>query len=143
MTFESYSPEQTSEIGVNFAKSAKPGDIFCLTGNLGAGKTVFAGGFAKGLGIKCDITSPTFTILNEYHDGRLGLYHFDLYRLDSPDGLFGIGYEEYFYGNGVTLVEWPERAGELIPLSAVYISIETDFENNTDFRRITISGQCI
>ena len=139
MIYESSGTDDTAKIGGELAKNAKPGDVFCLTGNLGAGKTVFAGGFAKGLGINCDITSPTFTILNEYHGGRLRLYHFDLYRLKDPFELFGIGYEEYFYGNGITLVEWPERAVDLIPQNAIYISIETDFANNPEFRRITIN----
>ena len=139
MTYESFSTEDTLKIGERLAKKAKPGNIFCLTGNLGTGKTVFAGGFARGLGINGDITSPTFTILNEYHEGRLPLYHFDLYRLNSPNELFGIGYEEYFYGNGVTLVEWPERAESLIPQSASFIKFETDFALKQDFRRIIIN----
>ena len=143
MTYESFNVEDTAKIGEDLAKNAKPGDIFCLSGNLGAGKTVFAGGFAKGLGIDSDVTSPTFTILNEYHDGRLCLFHFDFYRLEDPNELFGIGYEEYFYGNGVTLVEWPERAKELIPKDANFIKIETDYVSNPDFRRITVGEQCI
>ena len=143
MIFESFSADDTAKIGEGLAKNAKPGDIFCLAGNLGAGKTVLAGGFAKGLGIDCDITSPTFTILNEYHEGRLPLYHFDLYRLNDPGELFGIGYEEYFYSDGVTLVEWPERAKGLIPHDAIFISIEADFENNPDYRRIIVGEQCI
>ena len=143
MIYESYGAEDTSIIGELLGKKAKSGDVYCLTGNLGAGKTVFAGGFAKGLGIDCDITSPTFTILNEYHGGRLSLYHFDLYRLKEPDELYGIGYEEYFYGGSVTLVEWPERAGELIPQNAIFVAIETDFALCPDFRRITIDEQCI
>ena len=139
MTYESLSIEDTAKIGEELAKNTKRGDIFCLAGNLGAGKTVFAGGFAKGLGINCYITSPTFTILNEYHEGRLCLYHFDLYRLKDPNELFGIGYEEYFFGDGVTLVEWPERAESLIPQNAVFITIETDFSICPNFRRITIN----
>ena len=139
MIYESQSAEDTAKIGESLAKNAKPGDIFCLRGDLGAGKTVFAEGFAKGLGVNCDITSPTFTILNEYYEGRLCLYHFDLYRLKDPSELFGIGYEEYFFGNGVTLVEWPERAEDLIPHNAIFITIETDFDNNPCFRRITIN----
>ena len=139
MKYESYSAKDTESIGETFAKNVKPGDVICLCGNLGAGKTVFAKGFAKGLGINCDVTSPTFTILNEYHEGRLPLYHFDLYRLKDSNELLGIGYEEYFYGNGVTLVEWPKRAEALIPQDAMFITFETDFERNQDYRRITIS----
>ena len=143
MIHESSSTEDTAKIGEELAKNAKPGEVYCLVGNLGAGKTVFAGGFAKGLGINCVVTSPTFTILNEYHEGKLCLFHFDLYRLDDPDELLGIGYEEYFYGSGVTLVEWPEIAMELIPQNATFIAIETDFEGDPSFRRITIGEQCI
>ena len=139
MIYESSKAADTVAIGENFAKNARSGDIFCLAGNLGVGKTVFASGFAKGLGINCDITSPTFTILNEYHEGSLCLFHFDLYRLTSPYELLAIGYDEYFFGNGVTLVEWPERAGNLIPQNATFITIETDFKINLSYRRITIN----
>ena len=139
MIYESFSAEYTTKIGEELAKNAKSGDVFCLKGDLGAGKTVFARGFAKGLGVSGEITSPTFSILNEYNEGRLYLYHFDLYRLKDPNELFGIGYEEYFYGDGVTLVEWPEHAKDLMPQDANFIKIETDFDNNPNFRRITIN----
>ena len=143
MTYESFCAEDTAKIGGELALGAKAGDVFCLAGNLGAGKTVFAGGFARGLGLSCEITSPTFTILNEYRGGRLSLFHFDLYRLKDPSELYGIGYEEYFFGGGVTLVEWPIRAGGLIPQNAVHIAIEIDFDISMDFRRITVGEQCI
>ena len=139
MIYNSYSALDTAKVGKEFAKNASPGDVICLSGDLGAGKTVFAGGFAKGLGLKNDITSPTFTILNEYHEGRLSLYHFDLYRIEDANELHGIGYEEYFFGEGVTLIEWPERAVQLIPPNAVRINIETDFELDLSFRRITVN----
>ena len=139
MMHKSFSASDTARIGAELAKNAKPGDVFCLIGDLGAGKTVFAGGFAKGLGINHDIVSPTFTILNEYHQGRLSLFHFDLYRIEDPNELIGIGYEEYFYGDGVTLLEWPEIAINLIPHNAIYITFETDFAINPDFRRIIIN----
>ena len=138
MTYESQSSEDTKKIGETLAISAKPGDVFCISGDLGAGKTVFAKGFAKGLGINSEITSPTFTILNEYYNGRLPLFHFDLYRLKDSNELHGLGYEEYFFGSGVTLIEWPERAENLIPQNAVFLTIETDLDISPDFRRITI-----
>ena len=139
MIYETCSEGETEKIGEQLAKNAKPGDVFCLKGNLGAGKTVFARGFARGLGISADITSPTFTILNEYQGQKHCLYHFDLYRLKDPGELFGIGYEEYFYGNGVSLVEWPEIAEGLIPEDATLITIEADFDKNPMHRRITIN----
>ena len=139
MIYESYSKTETEKIGKELAKNSKPGDIYCLVGNLGAGKTVFAGGFAKGLGLDIDISSPTFTILNEYHGGKLCLYHFDLYRINDQSELYGIGYEEYFYGDGVSLVEWPKIAENLIPDNATFIIFEADFEQNPNFRRITIN----
>ena len=138
MVFESHSAEDTEKIGCELAKKALPGDIYCLSGELGAGKTVFAKGFAKGLGITARVTSPTFTILNEYGGGKVNLYHFDLYRLESPEELVGIGFEEYLFGEGVTLIEWPEKAGNLLPAHAVHIKIETSFIENPDYRRFTV-----
>ena len=137
--FESLSPGDTARIGEEIARNAKARDVFCLSGELGAGKTVFASGFAQGLGIGEDILSPTFTLLNEYRGGRLPLYHFDLYRLDAPAELCGIGYEEYFFGDGVCLVEWPCRAGGLIPENAFFALFETDFGKGPMYRRITVT----
>ena len=139
MVYESHSTDETERIGYELAKKAAPGEIYCLSGNLGAGKTVFARGFARRLGIKTNITSPTFTILNEYSEGKLKLYHFDLYRLENERELIGIGYDDYFNGEGVTLIEWPEKAGNLIPENSVHVAIETDFEKPPEYRRITIN----
>ena len=138
MVYESYCTDDTKKIGFELAKKAAAGDVYCLIGELGAGKTVFAKGFARGLGIDADVTSPTFTILNEYRESRLSLFHFDLYRMGNPYELFAMGYEEYFFGDGVTLVEWPENAGNLIPDNSVHIRIETDYERSPEFRRITV-----
>ncbi len=140
MKSESYSEKDTFEIGRALAEKALPGSIYCLDGDLGAGKTVFAKGFAAGLGITEPVTSPTFTIIHEYDEGRLPLYHFDVYRISDPDEMLAIGYEEYFYGNGVCLVEWSELIEELIPPEAVRIRITGDMEKGLDYRRIEIKS---
>ena len=138
MICKSYSAEDTENLGFMLGQEAKKGDIICLTGNLGAGKTVFSQGFAKAIGYEGRVTSPTFNLMNEYTGGRLPIYHFDLYRLEGGENdLEGIGYQDYFYGNGVSLVEWAELAGDAIPESAIRISI--DFcTKNFDHREIKI-----
>ena len=133
----SLSETETYELGRSIGEKASPGDIFLLDGDLGVGKTVFAKGFAAGLGIQEPVTSPTFTIVCEY-EGRLPLYHFDLYRIGDPDELYDIGYEEYFYGDGVSLVEWPRRLEWLKPTDAKTVMIEKVPEEGTDYRRIRI-----
>ena len=117
------SEAETLEVGRKIADNARPGELYCLNGDLGAGKTVFAKGFAEGLGIKGPVTSPTFTIIKEYDEGRIPLYHFDVYRIADPSEMDAIGYEEYFFGSGVCLVEWSELISELIPENAVHIDI--------------------
>ena len=138
MIKETYSEKETFEAGRALAESAAPGDIYCLDGDLGAGKTVFAKGFAAGLGITEPVTSPTFTIVREYGEGRLPLYHFDVYRISDPDEMAAIGYEEYFFGSGVCLVEWSELIEELIPDNAAHIRIMRDQDKGTDSRKIEI-----
>ena len=101
--------------GEQLAQSAAAGSLYCLEGDLGVGKTVFTQGFAHGLGIEEPVTSPTFTIVQEYETGRIPLYHFDVYRLADPEELEEIGYKEYFFGEGVCLIEWPSRIEELNP----------------------------
>ncbi len=141
MTIESFSPQQTESIGFELGQKAKAGDIYCLSGDLGVGKTVFTRGFAKGLGVEEEyITSPTFTIINEY-DGRLNLYHFDVYRIGSIEEMDDTGYEEYFFGDGVCLIEWAELIEEIIPPDAVWINIEKDLDKGFDYRRITFGGK--
>lgn len=137
MVIESFSDEQTRKIAYEIGRNAKAGDVFCLNGELGAGKTVFAKGFAKGLGISDDVTSPTFTILNEY-SGRFKFYHFDIYRIDNVSEMENIGYEEYFYGSGVCLIEWADLIKELLPENAVNITIAKDPEKGEDYRKINM-----
>ena len=138
MIIESFSPEDTFRVGEQLAKDARPGDIYTLDGDLGVGKTIFTKGMAKGLGIEEPVTSPTFTILQEYESGRLPLYHFDVYRIGDPEEMDEIGYEDYFYGQGICLIEWAGLIEELIPKEAVRICIEKDLEKGLDCRRIRI-----
>ncbi len=135
MFFESNSAEETFAFGKKLGEAAKPGDIICLDGDLGVGKTVFTQGFAAGLNIDDYVNSPTFTIVKEYA-GRLPLYHFDVYRIGDPSEMEEIGYEDYFYGNGVTIIEWPELILDIIPEEAHWIRIKKDLDKGFDYRRI-------
>ncbi len=138
MEFETWSEQETEQVGQALAKEARPGDIFCLEGDLGVGKTVFTRGFARGLGVTTPyITSPTFTIIHEY-EGRLPLYHFDVYRVGSLEEMDDTGYEDYFFGQGVCLVEWAKLVKELIPPTAKWITIEKDFSRGDNYRRIRV-----
>lgn len=125
-------------LGKKLGEQASSGDIICLNGELGVGKTVLTKGFAQGIGVEEDVVSPTFTIIQEYKSGRLPMYHFDVYRIDDIDEMEEIGYEEYFYGEGVTLIEWSTLIAELIPLQAKKILIEKDPAKGDDYRRITV-----
>jgi len=136
--WKTYSPEETFVLGRQLGEMAKKGQIFCLSGDLGVGKTVFTQGFASGLGITEPVNSPTFTILQEYKEGRLPLYHFDVYRIGDVEEMDEIGYEDYFFGNGLCIVEWAERIKELIPAEAKQITIEKNLEKGFDYRRILI-----
>ena len=138
MIIESFSPEDTFSVGEQLAKEARPGEIYTLDGDLGVGKTIFTKGMARGLGIEEPVTSPTFTILQEYESGRLPLYHFDVYRIGDPEEMDEIGYEDYFYGQGICLIEWAGLIEELIPKEAVRICIEKNLEKGLDYRRIRI-----
>ena len=136
---KSFSAEETAHIAADYGRAAIPGDIICLSGQLGAGKTVFAQGFAQGLGYTGHVTSPTFTIMQEYVGGRLPLYHFDLYRLEGGTvDLEGIGYEDYFFTGGVCLIEWPEMAEDAIPPNALLVEIRADFALGAEFREIWV-----
>lgn len=138
MIYETFDYNDTEKLGIKLGSEAKKGDIFSLTGDLGVGKTVFSKGFAKGMEINENITSPTFTIINEYYSGRLPFYHFDVYRLSSSEELYDIGYEDYFYGEGVCLIEWADIVKEFIPSNAIWINIEKNLEKGEDYRLIKI-----
>ncbi len=139
MTIETNSQDETKELGRAIGERLEAGDVVCLTGDLGVGKTVFVQGVAEGLGIEEGICSPTFTLIQEYYEGRLPLYHFDVYRIAGCTDMDELGYEEYFYGKGVCLVEWGELVRELFPENSIYITIEKDLEKGFDYRKITIS----
>ena len=134
MVVETNSSEETFRFGTELAKQAKPGDIYTLNGDLGVGKTVFTQGFAKGLGIEEAVNSPTFTILQEYETGRLPFYHFDVYRIADPEEMYEIGYEDYFFSNGVCIIEWAQLIEELLPKEIHKIEIEKDFSKGMDYR---------
>lgn len=140
MVIETFSEKETFALGEKMGGAALPGLVYTLDGDLGTGKTVFAKGFAKGLGINAVVKSPTFTILQQYGGGRLPLYHFDVYRIGDIDEMDEIGYEECFYGDGVCLVEWAGLIEELIPENAVRIRIEKNVPRGFDYRRITVDG---
>ncbi|MBP3617852.1 MAG: tRNA (adenosine(37)-N6)-threonylcarbamoyltransferase complex ATPase subunit type 1 TsaE [Lachnospiraceae bacterium] len=137
MKFESFSAEETYALGKKLGEEAKPGAVYCLSGDLGVGKTVFTKGFAVGLGVTDTVNSPTFTIVQEYK-GRLPFYHFDVYRIEEPDEMEEIGYEDYFYGDGACMIEWAELIEELIPADAVKVCISKDLQKGTDYRLITV-----
>ncbi len=137
---ETFSEEETIALARDLGSKAVPGQVYRLDGDLGAGKTVFARGFAEGLGITEPVSSPTFQILKEYHTGRIPFYHYDVYRLSDESEMDEIGYEDAFYGAGVSLVEWPERIETLFPEKCIDIKIETDPGKGFDYRRISIEG---
>lgn len=139
MIIESFCYEQTFELGKKLGQKALKGDIYCIKGDLGVGKTVFTKGVAAGLGIKEDITSPTFTIVNVY-EGKFTLYHFDVYRIGSIEQMEDIGYEEMFFGDGICIIEWAEIVKEIIPKEAIWIEVQKDFNKGEDYRKITIKG---
>ncbi|MDR1912920.1 MAG: tRNA (adenosine(37)-N6)-threonylcarbamoyltransferase complex ATPase subunit type 1 TsaE [Clostridiales bacterium] len=140
MIVKSYSAAETFDLACGLAQKAKPGDIFCLTGELGCGKTVFAQGFGQGLNVGSQIVSPTFTILNIYDKPmqKFPLYHFDVYRIRSSDEMKDIGFEEYIFGDGVCLIEWAEIIKALIPETAHWIHIKKDLTISEAYRIITL-----
>jgi len=138
---ESRSAQDTYALGMELGQRAVPGQILALSGDLGAGKTVLAQGLAAGLGVQGPVSSPTFTIMQVYEDGRLPYYHFDVYRISDVDEMDAIGWEEYLYGRGVCLIEWADLVEEALPESAVRITIEKDAAQGYDYRRIRIRNQ--
>ena len=138
MIKETNAPEETFAFGKMLGEQAKPGEVICLNGDLGVGKTVFTKGFAEGLGITEPISSPTFTIVQVYEEGRLPFYHFDVYRIGDIEEMDEIGYEDYFYGQGLTMIEWANLIEEILPPVRKEITIEKDLEKGFDYRKITI-----
>lgn len=137
---ESFSREDTFNFAKALGENAKPGEVYCLSGDLGVGKTVFAQGFGAGLGIEEPMSSPTFTILQEYTEGRLPLYHYDVYRVGDVDEMEETGFYEYVGGEGVALIEWAELIEEIIPANAVHVLIEKDVEKGFDYRLIKVES---
>lgn len=136
---ETFSPEETFQIGVSLGERSRPGEVYTLIGDLGTGKTVLTQGIAKGLRIEEPVCSPTFTIVQVYEEGRMPLYHFDVYRIGSIEEMEEIGYEDYFYGQGLTMIEWADMIEDILPEHYKEIRIEKDPEKGFDYRRITIS----
>ena len=135
---ETFCAEETFDVGKRLGSQARAGEVYCLLGDLGVGKTVFTQGFARGLGIDEPISSPTFTIVQEYEEGRLPFYHFDVYRIADPEEMDEIGFEDYLYGQGVCLIEWADLIHDLIPPFAKTVVIEKDLDKGFDYRRITV-----
>ncbi|MBC5658189.1 tRNA (adenosine(37)-N6)-threonylcarbamoyltransferase complex ATPase subunit type 1 TsaE [Anaerosacchariphilus sp. NSJ-68] len=138
MITETFSEQETRALGEKLGREAAAGQVYTLTGDLGVGKTVFTQGFARGLGVKEHVNSPTFTIVQEYGEGRLPFYHFDVYRIGDIEEMDEIGYEDYFYGEGVCLIEWAELIEELLPENRIAVRIEKDLEKGFDYRKITV-----
>ena len=141
MIRETNSPEETYRLGEELGSKARPGEVYCLNGDLGVGKTVFTQGFAAGLGIAEPVNSPTFTILQEYDDGNMPSYHFDVYRIGDVSEMDEIGYEDCFYGEGVCLIEWSNLIREILPEHTVEVTIEKDLEKGFDYRKITVESR--
>ena len=138
MIFESFCETDTFELGMKIGKEANPGDVYTLIGDLGVGKTAFTKGVARGLGITEPISSPTFTIVQVYEEGRIPFYHFDVYRIGDVEEMDEIGYEDYLYGEGVTFIEWANLIEEILPSNYRKITIEKDLEKGFDYRKIII-----
>ena len=140
MIIETNTPKETFDFGKKLGEAAKAGTVYTLIGDLGVGKTVFTQGLSKGLEIDEPISSPTFTIVQVYEEGRLPLYHFDVYRIGDVEEMEEIGYEDYFYGNGVSLIEWANLIEEILPEHYTEIKIEKDLEKGFDYRKITVTS---
>ena len=138
MIIETRSPEETFELGKKIGEAAKPGQVYTLNGDLGVGKTVFTQGVAAGLGITEPVSSPTFTIVQVYEEGHLPFYHFDVYRIGDIEEMEEIGYDDYFFGEGICLIEWAELIRDILPEKRIEITIEKDLTQGFDYRRITV-----
>ena len=140
MVIETWSPKETYALGEKIGREALPGQVYTLNGDLGVGKTVFTQGVAAGLGIQEPVNSPTFTIVQVYEEGRMPFYHFDVYRIGDVEEMEEIGYQDYFYGEGLCMIEWAQLIEEIIPENARHITIEKDLDKGFDYRRITIES---
>lgn len=138
MNIDSFKAEDTFSLGFSMGTNAKRGEVYCLNGDLGVGKTVFTQGFAKGLGVDEAVNSPTFTIIQQY-EGKMPFYHFDVYRIADVEEMEEIGYEDYFYGEGVCLIEWAGLIEEILPKSRTTITIKKDLSRGFDYREIIVS----
>ena len=138
MVIETWRPKETYALGEKIGREALPGQVYTLNGDLGVGKTVFTQGVAAGLGIQEPVNSPTFTIVQVYEEGRMPFYHFDVYRIGDVEEMEEIGYQDYFYGEGLCMIEWAQLIEEIIPENARHITIEKDLDKGFDYRRITI-----
>ena len=138
MVIETWSPKETYALGEKIGREALPGQVYTLNGDLGVGKTVFTQGVAAGLGIQEPVNSPTFTIVQVYEEGRMPFYHFDVYRIGDVEEMEEIGDQDYFYGEGLCMIEWAQLIEEIIPENARHITIEKDLDKGFDYRRITI-----
>ena len=138
MKIETFSEKETFELGKKLGTEAKPGQVYALLGDLGVGKTILTKGFAEGLGITEPVSSPTFTIVQVYDEGRMPFYHFDVYRIGDIEEMDEIGYEDCFFGEGVCLVEWANLIEEIMPEETIWITIEKDLEKGFDYRRIEV-----
>lgn len=136
--YHSNTEQETFALGVEIGQSCKGGEIILLNGDLGVGKTIFSKGMGKGLGIEEPISSPTFTVVQIYEKGRLPLYHFDVYRIADIEEMDEIGYEDYFYGNGVCLIEWAALIKEILPKDVISVTIKKDLEKGFDYREISV-----
>ena len=138
---ESQSADETYEIGKKLGENAKVKDVIALYGDLGVGKTVFTKGFAAGLGIRMPVNSPTFTILQIYDEGRIPLYHFDVYRIEESEEMEEVGFDDCIDGDGVSVIEWPEKIEDILPQHCTKVTIAKDLSKCLDYRRITIEEQ--
>ncbi|MEG1004355.1 tRNA (adenosine(37)-N6)-threonylcarbamoyltransferase complex ATPase subunit type 1 TsaE [Clostridium sp.] len=139
MEFEVNSISETTTIGEALGKLVNAGDILCLTGELGTGKTHITKGIATGLGVSDNITSPTFNIVNEYDSGRLKLNHFDVYRVSDPDEIYAIGFDDYIFSDAVSIIEWANYIEEILPNDFLHIYIQKDLSKGEDYRKITLT----
>ncbi len=138
MIFESKNAKETYAFAQDMAAEAKPGDVFCLYGDLGVGKTVFSQGFANGLGVKECVSSATFTIVQEYHSGRIPLYHMDVYRISDEEEMYEVGYDDMIEGEGVCLIEWAGQIENILPEHYYMVTIAKDSGQHFDYRRIEL-----